>query len=106
MEDFLTNYGIIACYILLAVTVLVSVIFPIIQLVQNPKNIKSALISVGAMVVVVGISYALASDTNPSNMPISATEAKQVGTGLYAFYILAAGAIGSLVYSEVAKFFK
>jgi len=106
MADFMTNYGIIICYILLAVAVLAAVVFPIIQLAQNPKNAKGALIGIGLLVVVVGIAYALSSDVNPSKMDITATAAKQVGTGLYAFYILAIVAIGSLVYAEVSKLFK
>ncbi|MCB9186982.1 MAG: hypothetical protein H6601_09575 [Flavobacteriales bacterium] len=106
MGDFMANYGIIICYILLAVAVLSAVVFPIIQLAQNPKNAKGALMGIGALIVVVGISYVLASDNNPSNMEITPEAAKQVGTGLYAFYILAAVAIVALVYSEVAKLFK
>ena len=102
----MANYGIIICYILLAVAVLSAVVFPIIQLAQNPKNAKGALMGIGALIVVVGISYVLASDNNPSNMEITPEAAKQVGTGLYAFYILAAVAIVALVYSEVAKLFK
>lgn len=106
MADFMTNYGIIICYILLAVATLAAIVFPIIQFVQHPKNAKGALIGIGALVVTVAISYVLASDNNPSNMEITASAAKQVGTGLYAFYLLAGIAIVAVVYSEVAKFFK
>lgn len=106
MADFMTNYGIIICYILLAVATLAAVVFPIIQFAQHPKNAKGALIGIGALIVVVGISYALSSDNNPSNMEITAEAAKQVGTGLYAFYLLAAVAIVAVVYSEVAKLIK
>ena len=106
MGDFMANYGIIICYILLAVAVLAAIVFPIIQLAQNPKNAKGALVGIGALVVVIGISFGLASDNNPSNMEITAEAARQVGTGLYAFYILSAVAIGAVVYSEVAKLLK
>ena len=106
MADFMTNYGIIICYVLFAVATLAAVVFPIIQLAQNPKNAKGALMGIGALVVVVGISFVLAADNNPSNMEITASTAKQVGTGLYAFYLLAAVAIISVVYSEVSKLFK
>lgn len=106
MADFMTNYGIIICYILLAVATVAAVVFPIIQFAQNPKNAKGALIGVGALIVVIAIAYVLASDNNPSNMEISASAAKQVGTGLYAFYFLSAVAIVAVVYSEVAKLFK
>ncbi|MBI1287170.1 MAG: hypothetical protein GC178_06280 [Flavobacteriales bacterium] len=107
MGDFMANYGIIICYILFAVATLAAILFPIIQLVQNPKNAKGALIGIGALVVVVGISYALASDVNPGNTEgVTPETAKQVGTGLYAFYILAIVAVGATIYSEVSKFFK
>lgn len=102
----MTNYGIIIAYILLAVAVLAAVIFPLIQLAQNPKNAKGALMGIGFIAVVIGIAYALATDVNPSKIEITADAAKQVGTGLYAFYLLAAVAIGSVVFSEVSKFFK
>ncbi len=102
----MTNYGIIIAYILLAVAVLAAVVFPVIQLVRSPKNAKQALIGVGALIVVVGISYALGSGDNPSNMDITEEAARQVDTGLFAFYILAAVAVLSLVYSEVAKLLK
>ncbi len=106
MADFMTNYGIIICYILLAVATLAAVVFPIIQFAQNPKNAKGALVGVGALVVVVAISYVLASDNNPSNMEITADAAKQVGTGLFAFYFLAGVAVVAVIYSEVSKLFK
>lgn len=107
MGDFMANYGIIICYILFAVATLAAILFPVIQLVQNPKNAKGALVGVGVLVVVVGISYALASDVPPSHLEgVTAKTAKEVGTGLYAFYILAAVAIVATVYSEVSKFFK
>lgn len=102
----MTNYGIIICYILLAVATLAAVVFPIIQVAQNPKNLKGALIGLGALVAVLAISYVLASDNNPSNMEISASAAKQVGTGLYAFYLLAGVAVVAVIYSEVSKLFK
>lgn len=102
----MTNYGIIVAYILLFVAVAAAVVFPIIQLAKNPKGAKGALIGVGVLVVVVGISYALSSDVNPSNINITPEAAKQVDTGLYAFYILAIAAFVSLIYAEVSKLFK
>lgn len=106
MGDFMANYGIIICYILFAVAALAAILFPVLQLIQNPKNAKGALVGIGALVVVFGISYALSSDVNPSKMEVSAETVKQVGTGLYAFYILAIVAIAATVYSEVSKLFK
>lgn len=106
MADFITNYGILFTYLLLAIAVITAVGFPIVQLVKNPKGAKGALIGIGILIVVLGISYALSSDVNPSKMDITPQTAKQVDTGLFAFYILAAAAIAATIYSEVSKIFK
>lgn len=102
----MVNYGIVICYILLAVAVAAAVIFPILQLAQNPKGAKGALIGIVLLAVVIGISFGLASDVNPSKMELTPEAAKQVGAGLYAVYILGAVAIVSIVYSEVSKIIK
>lgn len=106
MVDFLTNYGIIITYILLAVATLAAVGFPLMNLVKNPKNAKGALLGVGALVLVFGLSYAISSDVNPSDIEISPVGAKLVDAGLYAVYLLSIVAIGSLIYTEVSKLFK
>ena len=106
MGDFMVNYGIIICYILLAVAVAAAVIFPVRQLAQNPKGAKGALICIVLLIVVLGISFGLASDVNPSKMELTPEGAKQVGMGLYAVYILGTVAVFSIVYSEVSKMIK
>ena len=102
----MVNYGIIICYILLGIAVAAAVIFPIMQLAQNPKGAKGALIGIVLLAAVIGISFALSSDINPSKMEISPDDAKKVGAGLYAVYILGAVAIISMIYSEVSKMIK
>jgi hypothetical protein len=59
-----------------------------------------------ALLVVYLIAYFMASDEvtdHFSKFNVSPTESKQVGTGLFVFYILAAGAVLSAVYTEVSK---
>ncbi len=102
----MTNYGILITYVLLAVAVVAAIGFPLLQLIKNPKGAKGALIGLGLLVVVLGISYALSSDYNPSDIEISPEGAKQVDTGLFAFYILSAVAVGATIYAEVSKMFK
>ncbi|MRT15645.1 hypothetical protein F3C99_01585 [Vitellibacter sp. q18] len=69
-------------------------------------NLKNTLISVGAFLAIVVISYVLA-DGNPMQMQegevLSASGSKWVGTGLYAFYILAILAVGAMVFSGIKK---
>ncbi|KAA3650253.1 MAG: hypothetical protein DWP98_05625 [Bacteroidetes bacterium] len=97
------------CYALFALGAIAAIVFPILQMAKNPKGAKSALIGVGALVIVFGISYALAGDEMSDKYAgfISGPEAsKRVSTGLISFYILAVAAIVATVYSGVSKMFK
>ncbi|MEH6763974.1 MAG: hypothetical protein V7655_05700 [Aequorivita antarctica] len=94
-------------YIIFAIT-LVFVLFFVIKGVFA-GNIKNTLISVGAFLAIVIISYVLA-DGNPMSVgdgeTLSASGSKWVGAGLYTFYILAIIAIGAMVFSGVKKITK
>lgn len=97
------------CYILMALATASAVVFPIIAMTKDPKAAKSALIGVGALVVVFGISYALAGDEmTPKYAKFISTseESKLVSTGLVAFYILAITAIVATISSAFMKIFK
>ena len=71
-------------------------------------NVKKTLMSVGAFLAVVLISYAMASGSTEGlplvdNKVVSEGTSRLVGTGLIAFYILAVAAIVSMVFSGVKK---
>lgn len=91
-------------YITLAIT-LVFVLFYVLKGIFA-GDIKKTLISVGAFLLIVAISYVLA-DGNPMPMQegemLSASGSKWVGTGLYTFYILAVLAVASMVFSGIKK---
>lgn len=69
-------------------------------------NIKNTLLSVGAFLLIVIVSYVLA-DGTPMTMPdgeiLSSSGSKWVGTGLNAFYIMAVLAIGAMAYTGIRK---
>ncbi|MCO6499376.1 MAG: hypothetical protein J5I47_03245 [Vicingus serpentipes] len=98
------------CYLLLAIAAVSAIVFPVITMAKNPANAKNALIGVLGLVVVFGLGYALASGTETLDVDgkllATASEAKMSEAGLIAFYILAAAAIGSIVYAEVSKMLK
>tara|TARA_B110000503_G_C7119299_1_gene401736 strand:- start:1180 stop:1593 length:414 start_codon:yes stop_codon:yes gene_type:complete len=97
------------CYVLMALATASAIIFPIIAMTKDPKAAKSALIGVGALVIVFGISYALAGDEMTpkySKFISGPEESKLVSAGLVAFYILAIGAIIATVSSAFMKIFK
>ena len=97
------------CYVLMALATASAVIFPIIAMTKDAKAAKGALIGIGALVVVFGISYALAGDKMTpkyAKFISSPEESKLVSTGLVAFYILAIGAILATISSAFMKIFK
>lgn len=91
-------------YITFAITLLFVLFFVLKGIFAG--NIKSTLLSIGAFVIIVVISYVLA-DSTPMTMPegemLSESGSKWVGTGLYTFYIMAILAIGSMVFSGIKK---
>ena len=97
------------CYTLFILSAVAAIIFPIINIAKNPAGGKSALIGFVALIVVFGVSYALAGDemTDKYAKFISGPEAsKRVSTGLISLYILAIGAIGVTIFSGFSKLFK
>ncbi|HNP67880.1 MAG TPA: hypothetical protein PKH16_08260 [Aequorivita sp.] len=91
-------------YITFAITIVFVLFFVLKGIFAG--NIKNTLISVGAFLLIVVIAYVLA-DGNPMPMQegemLSESGSKWVGTGLYAFYILAILAVGSMVFSGIKK---
>ena len=89
----------------------VTLIFSVVNMILNPKSIKQTIIGVVGAAVLIVVSYMLASDQilsmpgyeGTGNEP---TTLKWAGTALYSTYILAILAILSILYAEVAKFFK
>ena len=105
----MANYGIVLTYILLAVAALSALVFPIMHLIQHPKKAKEVGMSLAALLVIYILATLIASDevtAHFAKFDVTPTVSKQVGTGLIIFYILAAGALISAVYTEVSKMIK
>ncbi|MFT5666170.1 MAG: hypothetical protein ACI9DK_000348 [Vicingaceae bacterium] len=97
------------CYLLMVLATASAIIFPILAMTKDPKAAKNALIGVGALAIVFGISYALAGDEMTpkyAKFISSSEESKLVSTGLVAFYILAIAAVVSIFSSVFVKLFK
>lgn len=90
-------------YITFAITLIFVLFFVVKGIFEG--NIKSTLLSVGAFLLIVVISYVLA-DGDPMQVGeevLSASGSKWVGTGLYTFYIMAILAVGAMVFSGIKK---
>ncbi len=105
--DLLLVWGMI----LFGIATLLAVVFPILQIITNPKGAGKGLMGLLALVVVVLISYALSDGTlldlpgytGPDNNP---TSLKFADTVLYTMYILGVGAILSIVGTEILRRFR
>ncbi|GGG34419.1 hypothetical protein [Bizionia arctica] len=105
-NDGMVDNMIYVTYIVLAMILVLVLIFVIKGLLAG--DIKKTLMSVGAFLAVLVISYVMASGTDLNltqftDKGVDVTEAtsKYVGAGLNAFYALAIIAIGSMAFSGI-----
>lgn len=97
-------------YILLALTLVTALAFPLANIVQNPKGAMRSVIGLAIVLVVLGISYALASDIPVVNAAgdvyDNSTTLKLTDMGLYATYTALFGTILIILYFEIRNAFK
>jgi len=106
-----TEAFIVWAYILLGITLLLTLGFSLFNMITNPKGAKKSLIGIVGAGVVILIAYLLANDTplylphytGSDNVPATL---KLVGTGLFTSYMFAGIALVAIVVSEVSKAFK
>lgn len=96
-------------YIVLGIAILFTLLFSFAQLFTNKAILKKTLISVGAFLLIILISYLLSEGEEVYRQGVlvaSESGSKWVGTGLRTFYFLAVIAIGLMVFSGVKKLVK
>ncbi len=96
-------YGMYAYF---GLTVLVAIVSSIMGIMANPKGIKSMLIGLAGMAFVFILAYILADGSDYEmykDADITAGVSRLSGMLLYAIYILAFGAIGSVIFSWAFK---
>ena len=105
-----TNTVLIWAAILAGLAAILSLVFPLIQMVTHPKKARGSLLGILVLVVIGLIAYSLASSEpltfakeNPQNVP---DILKQAGTGLITMYILLGVGIVSIIFTEISKVFK
>lgn len=94
-------------YVLLIGAVLSALAGSVISVMMKPESLRGSLIGIGAMLVVLALSYVLADGTvEPMYGDITESTSRWSGAGLYAFYILFVLAVLSIVYSSVSRLMK
>ena len=92
--------------LILVIAVAATVIFSLVTLFGDKEKLKKAVISIGFLLVVVGLAFALSSgEETPlkDGEVLSAAGARWVETGIRVFYYLAIIAIGSMAYAGVKR---
>jgi hypothetical protein len=87
----------------------ITLLFSLIQLLTNKDALKKTLISIGAFILVIVISYALSSGEDVYKqgvLVVSESGSKWVDTGLRTFYFLVIIAVGLMFISGVKKLVK
>ena len=107
--ESMTDTVLVWAYILLGITVVLLLAFPIIHFIKNPKSaVKFLLILVG-FAILYGVGYMLASDNIASpifeKQDISSNLSQMIGAGIITTYILAGLAVLAILYSSISSAF-
>ena len=113
IESGSMHFMFVITYILMAIAVIASLAFSLIHLFANPKSLKKTLYVIVGFLIVVAISYALATGTDVSieemaGRGIATTEStiKRIGMGLNMFFILTLIAVGAMIWGGLRKMSK
>ena len=95
--------------VMLSIAAIVIIVFSVIQMVNNKKAATKTLLTVGGLLLVLGLSYyVLSSDEVLSSYQkygIDNITSKIVGMGIWSFYILSSIPVGSIIISEISNKF-
>lgn len=108
------NFGAVSLMInlallVLAVTVTMTLVFSMKNLVSEKSKMKKAGISIGSFLVVFVLAFVLSSGVETpltDGGMLSATQSKLIEAGIRTFYLLTIIAGGIMVYFSVSKYFK
>lgn len=109
MQDTAINIGFIIMYVLMVAALIGVIVFPIIQMAGDLKAAKGALFGILGLVALFLIAYAVSpAETGAfyQKMGISPNLSKAIGGGLLATYIVFAGVVISIVYSQISNWLK
>lgn len=95
-------------YLFFGIAILGTVAASVLGAMSKPESVKGSLIGIGAMLVIIGISYALADGTVLDSYPdgTSETAVKWSDAGLYTLYILTVLTVVSMIYAGASKIFR
>ena len=114
-EDGLIGNSILDTYIRLAyvaliICALLAILFPLLSMVQNPKNALKVLGGLVVLVIIGFICYSIASNSfnivELERLETTAETSRYVGAALYFTYIIGGLAVVSIIFSGISGLFK
>ncbi len=112
MVWFRTDIALVWAYILILITLLASIVFPLISVISNRKGLlRLGAVLAGAAIMVI-ISYLMSNDTPMEIIGYTGTEnsdpgtLKMIDTVLFVTYMLFGMALASILYAIASKAFK
>lgn len=106
MSDTLLDISIYVTYGLIAIAAVAAIIFPLFHLVQDFRKAKGALLGVLALVVVLAISYFLASNEPYPANNVGPITSQVIGGGIIATMILVVVGFLAAIFTEIFKLFR
>ncbi|MEA3463298.1 MAG: hypothetical protein U9R49_15550 [Bacteroidota bacterium] len=109
---FRTDIALIWAYMLVLITLIASIVFPLIAVISHPKALIRLLMVLAGAAVLVVISYVLSKDTPIDIIGYTKTSnsdpetLKMIDTVLFVTYILFGMALGSILYAIISRAFK
>jgi NADH:ubiquinone oxidoreductase subunit 6 (subunit J) len=105
------DYGVVSTMVtlallVLAITVVLTLVFSFGNLASDGKKLKKALISIGAFAAVVLVAFLFSTGTETPLKDgdiLSAAGSRWIETGLRTFYFLVFIAVGAMLYTGIAR---
>jgi len=110
LQGRILNPYFITAYVALGTCILLALIFPIFNIVTQPKNTKRVLIGLGALVLIGIVSFAMSGNEFDAlqlrALNITETGSRQIGAALIGTYIIAGASVLAILYAEISNYFK
>jgi len=109
---FRIDITLVWAYILVIVTLIAAIVFPLIAVISHPKALIRLLLVLAGAAVLVIISYVMSKDTPIEIIGYTGTgnsdpgTLKMIDTVLFVTYILFGMALGSILYAIISRAFK
>ena len=108
-SSILDNYALVA-YVALGIGVVLAILFPVIFMIQNPKNALKVLAGLVVLAIIGFICYSISENTfnivQLEDLETTAETSKMVGAALYFTYIVGGLSVVTILFSGIAGFFK